>query len=126
MLKTLRELGYFLYVATSKPENVSVEILEHFGLASYFDIIAGAVSDRSRRTKSEVIEYLISQIPDLQDPVMVGDTVYDVLGANAHGIKTIGVSWGYGDVAQMKEAGAVAIADTAQQLLKLIRQEVWL
>ena len=47
---------------------------------------------------------------------MVGDTKYDVLGAKAHGIPAIGVSWGYGDVAAMRAAGAKAIADTMQAL----------
>ena len=53
--------------------------------------------------------------------VMVGDTKYDILGAKAHGIPAIGVGWGYGDTAEMKQAGAVGIADSMEQLLGLIR-----
>lgn len=47
---------------------------------------------------------------------MIGDTDYDVLGAAAHGIPTIGVSWGYGDVHSMEAAGALAVVDTPQDL----------
>ena len=43
---------------------------------------------------------------------MVGDTAFDVLGAKVHGIPTIGVTWGYGQVEAMREAGAAALADT--------------
>ena len=52
--------------------------------------------------------------------VMVGDTVFDVLGAGVHGIPAIGVAWGYGSVEQMREAGAVAIAADTQALLSLL------
>jgi phosphoglycolate phosphatase len=51
---------------------------------------------------------------------MVGDTKFDVLGAAAHNIPTVGVSWGYGTVAEMREAGAAAIAHTMQELLELL------
>ena len=51
---------------------------------------------------------------------MVGDTRYDVAGASAHGIPTIGVSWGYGTVDELLAAGAVAIADTAEALRTLL------
>ena len=50
---------------------------------------------------------------------MVGDTKYDVLGAAELGIPTIGVSWGYGDVQEMKDAGAMAIVNSPQELLEL-------
>ena len=53
---------------------------------------------------------------------MVGDTDFDVIGAAAHGIKTIGVSWGYGTVAKMEQAGAIGIAHTMEQLEEFINQ----
>ena len=53
---------------------------------------------------------------------MVGDTKYDVIGAKAHGIPTIGVSWGYGDVEQMRAAGAAAIVDRPEDLLAQLNQ----
>ena len=121
LLEALKSEGYTLYVATSKPEEMSVTILEKFGLAPYFDRICGASTDTSRSTKDAVIAYLLAQSGAKEDMVMVGDTKYDVLGAKAHGIPTIGVSWGYGSAEEMMEAGAVAIADTTQQLLELIK-----
>ena len=58
----------------------------------------------------------------LENTVMVGDTKFDVLGAAQHGIPTIGVSWGYGEVADMEKAGAIAIAHTMDELVKLLNQ----
>lgn len=121
MLSELKKAGHKLYVATSKPEAMSVEILEHFGLAEYFDRICGATMDKSRSSKAAVIAYLLEQSGEAGNMVMVGDTAFDVIGAKAHGIPTIGVSWGYGEVADMEQAGAIAIAHTAEELLTMLK-----
>ena len=109
-------------MATSKPEQMSVDILQHFDLAKYFDQICGATMDTSRTNKEAVIAYLLEQNGRADNMVMVGDTKFDVIGAKAHGIPTVGVSWGYGEVGDMVDAGAVAIADTAGALLELLRR----
>lgn len=122
LLETLKDEGYSLYVATSKPEGMSVDILEHFDLAKFFDQICGASMDASRSTKEAVIEYLLQRNGDAANMLMVGDTKFDVIGAKSHGIPTIGVSWGYGTVSDMLEAGAVGIANTAEELLQMLRK----
>lgn len=121
LLEALRAEGYTLYVATSKPEEMSVTILEKFDLARYFHRICGASIDSSRSTKDAVIAYLLESSGAKEDMVMVGDTKYDILGAKAHGIPAIGVGWGYGKVEEMEEAGAVGIAETMDELIGLIR-----
>ena len=120
MLAALKAQGHKLYIATSKPEPQAKDILAHFDLIKFFDLVAGASADESRATKEEVIEYLKSMAGEVAQPVMIGDTVYDVKGAAVHGIPAIGVSWGYGNVADMVAAGAKAIADTPEQLMELI------
>lgn len=121
LLEQLRAEGYTLYVATSKPEEMSVTILKKFDLARYFHRICGASTDTSRSTKDAVITYLLESSGAKEDMVMVGDTKYDILGAKAHGIPAIGVSWGYGKVEEMETAGAVGIAKTMEELMGLIR-----
>ena len=120
LLKTLKEQGHTLYVATSKPEAMSIKILEHFGLAHYFDRICGASMDTSRSTKEDVIAYLLELSGRDENILMVGDTKFDVIGAAVHSIPTIGVSWGYGKVADMEAAGARAIAYSMEELLQLL------
>lgn len=116
LLENLRAAGHKLYVATSKPESTSVDILEHFDLAKYFDRICGASMDLSRHSKEDVIAYLLAQNGRADNMIMVGDTKFDVLGAKKHGIPTVGVAWGYGEVSDMLEAGAVKIAYTMEEL----------
>lgn len=120
LLSDLRNDGYKLYVATSKPETTSMDIMNKFGLTQYFDRICGANKDASRDEKSQVIAYLLSEIGSVEEAIMVGDTAFDVIGAAQHGIPTIGVSWGYGSVADMENAGAKAIAHSMDELYQLL------
>ena len=122
LLEKLKSQGHRLFVATSKPETTAVEILHKFELAQYFEVICGATLDGTRVHKADVIAYLLGKIGTPEDILMVGDTEFDVTGAAAHSIKTIGVSWGYGKVAAMEQAGAVAIAHTMEQLEQFINQ----
>ena len=120
LLESLKSQGHKLYVATSKPEWMAQDILKKFELDSYFDLICGATMDTSRTEKAQVIAYLLEQSGGAENAIMVGDTKFDVLGASAHGIPTVGVSWGYGTVADMQEAGAAVIVNTPQELLEYL------
>ena len=120
LLQKLKADGHRLYVATSKPETMSVEILEHFGLAHYFDHICGSLLDGVRDQKSAVIAYLLESIGGAVNAVMVGDTVFDVAGAGEHNIPTVAVAWGYGNCDEMRAAGAVAVANTVDELYGLL------
>lgn len=119
LLEHLNTQGHRLFVATSKPESMAIAVLERFGLAQYFERICGASMDKSRDSKEAVIACLLEQVQG-EDTVMVGDTHFDVLGAASHGIPTIGVSWGYGSIQQMLDAGAKAIARSTQELAQLL------
>ena len=118
----LKDEGYKLYVATSKPEKTAIEVLDHFDMTGYFDEIAGATVDGSREKKDDVIRYLLDKIgEDESDTVMVGDTNFDVLGAAELGIPCIAVTWGFGDIDEMKKAGAVAIVSSMDELYEAVR-----
>lgn len=122
LLQRLQENGHRLFVATSKPEGMSVEILEKFGLAGYFEMICGATLDGRRSKKADIITYLLQRSGGADNAIMVGDTAYDVIGAKAHGMPAVGVSWGYGKVEDMEAAGAVAIAHTMDELFGILNR----
>lgn len=123
LLDRLKKNGHRLFVATSKPEQMSMDILNHFKLTEYFEQICGATLDGTRDEKSAVIAYLLDCVQDTENTVMVGDTVFDTIGAAAHGIPMIGVSWGYGDVEAMRSAGAIGIAHSMEELYTLLTKE---
>jgi phosphoglycolate phosphatase len=122
LLQRLNAAGIPLALATSKPELQATRILEHFGLAQYFDVITGATEDESRSAKADVVQEALRRLNeqgvDLEHTVMVGDRQYDVEGAAAHGLPTILVEWGYGSPAEA--AGAIAVVHSADQLSSLL------
>lgn len=120
-LQKLKDMGKILCVATSKPENSAIEVLEHFDLAKYFEIIGGDTPDHKRKNKTMVIDYVIESmnITDKNNVIMVGDTHYDVEGAAQSGIKCIGVLYGYGDKERLEEAGAYRIAEKPSDIAEM-------
>ena len=124
LLQKLKAQGKHLLVATSKPQEYSIKILEHFNLAQYFDFICGSLMDESRSKKSEVIAYALECCglgEGSKDKVlMVGDRFHDIEGAKANGIKSCGVLFGYGSRQELEAAGADYIAKDIQSLLKIL------
>lgn len=121
MLQQLKDMGKTLAVATSKPEHFSRRITEYFGLNKYFVFVAGASMDESRAQKAQVIEYAIANTGfDKQKTIMIGDRNHDILGAKKCGLKSMGVLYGYGDLEELKTAGADYIAATPAEVVKII------
>jgi len=122
MLKRLRAAGRRLVVATSKPEPFALRILEHFGLAEDFDLIAGATMDETRAHKWEVIAYALARCadPPRSRVLMVGDREHDVLGARRCGLDCLGVLYGYGSRSELAAAGAAALAETPERVADFI------
>jgi phosphoglycolate phosphatase len=117
-LRSLRDAGLPIALATSKPETQATRILEHFGLVDLFTVIAGASDDERRSEKADVIAWALGLLDDAgvdrSLPVMVGDRIHDVNGAAAHGIGTVFAEWGYGSPAEA--SGAIAIAGHPSEL----------
>ncbi|MCH5272252.1 MAG: HAD hydrolase-like protein [Lachnospiraceae bacterium] len=122
-LAALSSQGAELILATSKPERFAVRIMEHFGLAKYFTALCGADDyAQNRSTKEEVVRYALEQngITDVGEVIMVGDRKYDVTGAAALGIKTVGVLYGFGDEKELTEAGALHLVKTPRELAEYL------
>ena len=117
LLKELSEAGYILEIASSKPTVFVEKICEHFNIKQYFTHIVGSFLDGRRGEKEEVVEKAIRLSKATPDHIiMVGDRIYDVIGAHKKGIAVIGVSYGYGGRQELEEAGADVIVDTVAQL----------
>lgn len=122
LLTRLKQAGKYLIVATSKPEELAVKVLENFHLEHYFDDICGATFDDRRDSKEAVIRYALEKnsITDLDRVAMVGDRKYDILGAKAVGITSIGVLYGFGSEEELTEAGADRIAASVEDVYDVI------
>ena len=123
MLKTLKEAGIKIAMATSKPEKFAKIIADHFGLAKYFDVIGGACMDETRTEKQDVIHYVLEQCEEkeLDKIVMVGDRENDMNGAKQNHMESVGVLYGYGSREELENSGASHIAKTVEELGKVLR-----
>lgn len=120
-LQTMKDAGHTLFVATSKLETYSLDIVDHFGLAPYFRRVHGSALDGSRADKGELIRYiLLTEGLDPRRTVMVGDRLHDAHGAARNDVRTIGVLWGFGDRAELEGAGAARIAASPAELPDMI------
>ena len=123
MLRDLRAAGKRLLVATSKPEVFALRIMEHFGLARYFDHICGAPMDNQEGAKkAAVIRDALRRagVEDLSTAVMVGDRRHDIDGARQAGLEAVGVLWGYGDLQELEAAGAAYNVEDIPGLRQLL------
>lgn len=131
LLRKMKENGKVNLIASSKPEEFVKNILEHFDIAKYFDIIVGASMDESRNTKEAVIEEALLQLKSTDQYgqysddkcVMIGDRKYDIQGAKYFGLRNIGVSYGFAPEGELEEAGADVIVDTVAELTETLLSE---
>ncbi|MDD3410200.1 MAG: dTMP kinase [Eubacteriales bacterium] len=118
ILRMLREGGAFVAIATSKPTAPTVAILEHFGLAHYFNRVVGEGEGDVQLGKPELIRRALPE--KYQSAVMVGDRFYDVEGAAAAGVDSIGVEYGFGSEDELLHAGATHIVPDTEALRALL------
>lgn len=122
MLDTLAGDGHTLATATSKGEDPTMVMLEHFGLRDRFAVVGAATMDGVATTKAQVLARTLAGLggPDPADCWMVGDRHYDVTGAAALGIACIGAAWGYGGTEELVLAGAAAVAQGPRDVPPLV------
>ncbi|MCF0241802.1 MAG: HAD family hydrolase [Treponema sp.] len=120
LLEKLKESGYRLFIATSKPEVYSKRIAERFGFSKYFEKICGSNLDETRSKKSEVISYTLEcaciSESEKSKVIMIGDRHHDIDGAKETGIDCCGVLFGYGSKEELENAGANYIAESVSNL----------
>ena len=124
LLSQLKEAGKTVCLATSKPEVFARQILEHFHMDGYFDEIVGSCLDGTHTKKGEVIGEVFARLgdacPDKACCVMVGDRLHDIHGAQENGLDSIGVTFGYGSVEELTQAGSTHIAHSFEELAQIL------
>lgn len=106
LLKQLKDEGYTLVVATSKPTVFAEKIVNYFQIDEYFDLVVGSNLDGTRSAKGEIISYIRHTYKECvkESFLMIGDRRHDIIGANENEIDSIGVTYGYGSYEELKES----------------------
>ncbi|TWI06246.1 phosphoglycolate phosphatase [Luteimonas cucumeris] len=120
-LQSLHAGGHRLAVVTAKNEPHARRIVDHLPFGALFDDVIGATPDGSLSEKPELIAAALQRCRVAAvDCVMIGDRRMDIEGARHHGMANIGVLWGFGGEAELREAGAGQLAATPMQLPALL------
>jgi phosphoglycolate phosphatase len=121
MLSIFVARGYFLSVATSKLKTYAGDIIDHFDLRRYFQVLHGSELDGSNAAKGDLVRHILeTERIEAGNAVMIGDRLHDMVGAGANGVAAIGVLWGFGDRAELTQAGAARIAMRPAELPDLV------
>ena len=121
MLKTLKERGKILILATSKPEIFAKKILKLFEIDEYFDFVGAATLDHTRVEKSAVLNYALDSVRATRaESVMIGDRSFDAQGAHACGIDSVGVLYGHGSEEEIRTAGFTYVTDSVMEIADII------
>ena len=121
MLKQLKKEGKILAMATSKPTVFAQKIADKFGITPYLSCLVGSELDGRNTDKGEVIKIVMEKLGATpEETIMVGDRVHDCKGAEKCGIDCIGVSYGFALKGELESGGAVKIADSPCELLRIL------
>jgi len=121
-LEQLRNDTVTLCIATGKLQTMANDVLTHAAWSETFAVVGGADDDRSRLHKRDIVAWTLDQLPKGTRPVaMVGDRGVDMESGRELGLLGIGVTWGYGDTAELDAGGASLIVDSPNDLLRVLR-----
>lgn len=122
VLAAVRECGYKIYLATSKGEGAAREILERYGIVHLFDGVFGADYRTGRVSKEQVLERAFDEVHcDKSQALMIGDSIYDAVGAKHIGIDCLACTYGFGIIEEMREVGIIGECNTPSELVEYLK-----
>ena len=122
-LKTLRENGVKLGIASSKPIKLVYDVMEYLRLTEYFDAVVGTQFDDSNHPgKTDLVLQSMEKLgdKDKKRTLMVGDRFFDIDGAAGAGVDSVGVTYGYGSREEFMEHNATYIVDSPKDILNIV------
>jgi phosphoglycolate phosphatase len=123
MLEDAARCARAMFVATAKPLHAATRIVAHFGLARHFQSVHGAEPGGRFDAKVDLVAHLLETgLIRAETSVMVGDRDSDITAAKAHGIRSIGARWGYGESLELADAGADLLCESPRALAACLRR----
>lgn len=122
LLKTMKDQGKTVILATAKPELYAKKILSHLHIDSYFDFVSGTTMDVTKNDKSDIINTALDAcgITDRTAAVMIGDREFDIIGAQQTGLDSIGVLYGFGTIEELSSVGATHLVNFPSDILAFL------
>lgn len=121
LMKTLHDMGIKVGIASSKPQNFLIRIVDFLKIGEIIDFISAPSADDTPQSKASLINNAAEALNVSKDKIlMVGDRYFDIDGANGAGVESVGVTFGYGSEEEFKKSGATYIAGCADEISSII------
>ncbi|MBE5739283.1 MAG: HAD family hydrolase [Clostridiales bacterium] len=120
-LKSLKEAGYIMALATSKPLVFAEKISARWGFAPYLAAEIGCGIDGSLPTKADVVREAMKQLnAKAEECLMVGDRFYDVEGARACGVDCAMLRVGYAPEEEYEACNPAYVFKNFEELVNFL------
>jgi len=120
-LHTLKEKGYTLAIVTNKPFKFVEPILNKLGLDGLFELILGGDSLEKKKPDSMPLLHVCKNLDvSTSDSVMIGDSKNDILAANACGMDSVGITYGYNYGENIELHKPSVVIDNFNEILKYL------
>jgi phosphoglycolate phosphatase len=125
LLQELQNTAVRVFVATSKPTIFADQILKHYNLHNCFEAVIGSNLDNTRKDKTEIIKFILdTHTLDPTETVMIGDTKFDLIGANNNAVPAIAVTYGHGILSELQALNPTHIVADCYALKALLKHEI--
>ena len=124
-VRALHAAGHRLAVVTAKNQPHAERIVAHLPFGDLFETVSGATSDGRIGEKPELIAVALERLGVVpKDCWMIGDRHMDIDGARHHGMRSVGVLWGFGEADELRNAGATRVCAEPAALMRLFTSDV--
>jgi phosphoglycolate phosphatase len=114
-----------LGIVTTKTGVYSKELMEHFDLMKYFEVLIGREDVQNPKPDAEPILKAIEALNTNEKEVwMIGDTKLDLISAKNASINAIGVLSGYDNLQTLKLYTNIIFSDALEAVLYLQKRKI--
>ena len=111
-----------LGVVTSKPAAYAVPILDALGFSEMMEVMEGPDLSETEAKPATLARALdrLGAVPGAGPIYMIGDRYHDIEAGQSAGVRTIGVTWGFGSRDELATAGADFVADAPEEISDIV------
>ncbi len=121
MLHELTKRGVAVAVATNKYQSAAEKIIRHYFPEVPFVAIMGQVDERPPKPDPSIDFAILLDHPTPKAKVLhVGDSAVDIETARRACVESIGVSWGFRPVSELRRAYADHVVSSPSEILKYV------
>ena len=124
LLSSLKDNGIKLAVATNKYQSATRKIINHCFPEIEFESVMGQIDSRPIKPDPSIVFAILNDTPTpKKDVMLVGDSAVDMETARRACVDSVGVTWGFRSVSELRKAYADHIVSNANEIFKLATQK---